>query len=129
MSRRVTPRMRAVGGLLALALVICACASPLPPAPPVHAASVVSGTIGIAVTAAGAAVVVAGVGSQAARAGVHVGDQVLRYNGAEIRTARQFERLVLDSAPGSTVRLEFSRAGATLAVDLLVEQIRTGNRA
>jgi S1-C subfamily serine protease len=123
-SREVTSRLRAASRLALLALMLCACASP----PAVREGSVVSGTIGVAVTAAGPEVVVAAVGPSAARAGVQVGDRVLRYNGAEIHRTRQFERLVLDSVPGTIVRLELSRAGSTHSVELPVEQVRTGNR-
>ena len=72
------------------------------------AAVVVSGTIGVAVRSSPDGVVVSAVG--------------------EGSPARQLERRVLDSLPGSVVRVEVSRGGAVRTLDVPVEQVRTAIR-
>jgi S1-C subfamily serine protease len=108
-----------------------------PDAPPVtrepalaQAESVVPGTIGILVETGPAGVVVAAVGTDgpAAAAGLRVGDVVLRYKGVSVADSRQFYALMLDSAPGSTVQVEFLREGRMHRVDVPVEQIDTAPR-
>lgn len=120
--------MRVLNLLLLAGLAACAPAKTAAPEPPVAEGSVVPGTIGVAVERSGDAVVVSAVGRAAERAGIQIGDHVVRYNGQPIRDVRQFERLVLDSIPGSLVRIEVSRGGATRRVELPVEQIRTAER-
>jgi S1-C subfamily serine protease len=92
-----------------------------------RATSPVPGTIGIAVARDGAGLRVVAVrpGSPAARAGLRAGDRLERFNGVSIADARDFERRVLDSPPGSVVRLEFAREGDSGVVDLPVEEITT----
>ena len=118
--------MRALTAFAAAIVLLGACASE-----PAHEpGSVVSGTIGVAVRSSPEGVIVSAVGqgSPAERAGIEVGDRLLRYNGEAIGEVRQFERLVLDSAPGSIVRLEVSRGGAVRTLDVPVEQMRTAIR-
>ena len=92
--------------------------------------SVVPGTIGVAVqrSAEGVVVSAVGTGSPAARAGLKVGDRVVRYNGEDVNDVREFERLVLESEPGSVARVEVVRGGAARTLDVRVEQVRTANR-
>ena len=100
-------------------------------APPATVAgSVVSGTIGVAVqrSAEGVVISAVGAGSPAARAGLQVGDRVLRYNGEAVNDARQLARLVLQSEPGSVARVQVMRGGAARTLDVNVEQVRTANR-
>lgn len=93
--------------------------------PPERHESVVPGTIGVAVRDESAKVMVAAVGrgSPAAQSGVRVGDVVVRYNGKEVRGARHFYRLVVDSPPGSIARLEVMREGTRRLLDVPVEQL------
>jgi len=116
-------------------LAVTGCVSPdAPPGAqdrqPAPAESVVSGTIGIVVESKSAGVVVAAVGrdSPAAAAGLRVGDVVLRYNGVSVADSRQFYTLMLDSAPGSTARVELLRDGRMHRVEVPVEQVDTAPR-
>lgn len=106
-----------------LALAILAACAPAP----VHGPddSVVPGTIGVLVRQHEGRVIVSDVGksSPAAESGVSVGDVVLRYNGEPVASARQFNRLVVDSAPGSVVRLELLRGGELRTLEVPVEQL------
>lgn len=113
--------MRAVV-LLVATLTACAQAQVSAPAPQ---DSVVPGTIGVVVREVESRVVIAAVGkgSPAARSGVRVGDRVLRYNGEPVANMRQFNRLVVDSPPGSVVRLEVLRDGTPHVLDVPVEQL------
>lgn len=119
--------MNALSTLIGIALTAClvACA-----AQPRAQASVVPGTIGAVVQRVEEAVVVSAVGrdSPAERAGLRVGDRVLRYNGEAVTDVRQFERLVLDSVPGTLAHIEISRGGAARELDVPVEQVRTASR-
>ena len=85
------------------------------------------GTIGIVVANQGSAVVVVAVraGSAAARADVRVGDRINSYNGAPVTDEREFERLVLDSRPGSMIELEIARGAELRLVSLPVEEVLT----
>jgi len=116
-------------------LAATGCASPdTPPVVqqprPAHAESVVPGTIGIVVERGPAGVVIAAVGkdSPAAAAGLRIGDVVLRYNGVSVADGRQFYALMLDSAPGSTVQVEFLREGRMHRIEVRVEQVDTTPR-
>ena len=91
--------------------------------------SVVPGTIGVMVRQQDARVIVAAVGKGSAERGVHVGDRVLRYNGEAVTSARQFYRLVVDSAPGSLARLEVVREGAARTLELPVRELDLMPRA
>lgn len=117
-------RTRAI--LLALALSACAPAQVRDPQD-----SVVPGSIGVFVRQEQSAVVVSAVRSRgrAAAAGVRVGDVVLSYNGEPVRSERQFNRLVVDSAPGSFARLELLREGAVRVLDVPVGELDTMPRA
>jgi S1-C subfamily serine protease len=113
--------MRAL--LLLAALAACAQA---PVQAPEQADSVVPGTIGVIVRQDGPAVVVS-----AARKGseLRVGDVVLRYNGEAVGSPRQFYRLMVDSAPGSVVRLDVRRGGAEQTLEVPVRELDTMPRA
>lgn len=89
--------------------------------------SLIPGTIGIAVANQGADVVVSAVrpAGAAALAGIREGDRIRRCNGAPVANAREFERRVLDSRPGSVMQVELSRDGALRRVPLPVEEILT----
>ena len=93
--------------------------------------SPVPGTIGIAAANQEGGVVVVGVraGSAAARADVRAGDRIRRCNGAAVADARDFERRVLDSAPGSVLQLEMTRGAESRSVALPVEEILTAVQA
>jgi S1-C subfamily serine protease len=109
--------------------MLAACAqAPVPePAPvPGPEGSVVPGTIGVTVRQAGPAVVVSAVrnGSE-----LRVGDVVLRYNGETVGSPRQFYRLMVDSVPGSRVRLEVLREGNERTLEVPVRELDTMPRA
>lgn len=57
-------------------------------------------------------------GGPADRAGLHIGDIILRFNGKEVSNAGELVRLVSDTAPGAKVKLHLWREGA--AKDLTV---------
>jgi S1-C subfamily serine protease len=108
-----------VRAVLLLAAVLAACAQ----APvPVSEDSVVPGTLGVTVRQDGSAVVVSAVrkGSK-----LQVGDIVLRYNGEPVDNPRQFYRLMVDSAPGSRVRLEVLREGNWRTLEVPVRELDT----
>ena len=115
-----TPFLAAV-----LALVVgCATAeAPTPVRDPPALDSLVPGTIGVVVrnTPGGVAVATLRKGVD----GLREGDLVLRYNGFVISTAREFNRLVVDSRPGSTARLEVRRDGEVREVQLPVRALDT----
>lgn len=110
---------------------LAACAQPpMPQANAPQSDGVVPGTIGVVVRAEQSRVVVAAVRdhSAAAQRGVEVGDVVVSCNGEAVASVRQFNRLVLDSAPGSVVRLQILRAGAVRTLEVPVEQLDTAPR-
>jgi len=114
--------------ILFLAVTLSGCAAQMQPAQ----GSVVPGTIGVTVQRAGEGAVVVsavGKGSPAERAGLRVGDRVLRYNGEIVSDVRRFERRVLESVPGTLAHIEISRGGAAHELDVPVEQVRTATRA
>lgn len=96
-----------------LVLLNAACAHEPPTAP--RQDSLLPGNIGITVGAE--------------RKGVRPGDVVLRFNGEPVSSVREFNRLVVDSRPGSFVRLELVRDGSARSVELPVEQLDTTPRA
>lgn len=104
---------------------LAACAQPPVPQVAVPKGDVVPGTIGVVVRDEQSRVVVAAVKhhSPAAQRGVEVGDVVVSCNGEAVASVRQFNRLVLDSAPGSLVRLQILRAGAVRTLEVPVEQL------
>ena len=112
-----------------LSFVLAACtASEV--APPAALDSVVPGSIGMTVRSEPAGVVVTGIASHgpAARAGVRVGDILLRYNGEAVVNARQFYRLVVDSRPRSVIRLELLQSSGIRELAVPVEQLDTAPR-
>jgi|SRR5688572_20973454 len=122
--------MKATHILAAAALACAACAAPPQPEPaPPAEASLLPGSIGVAVGAAERGLVVTALSEDAARAGVRKGDLVVRYNGAAVASPRDFNRLVVDSRPRSTARLEVLRDGAVHVLQLPVHQADTMPRA
>ena len=115
--------------LLVILPVLAACAASPAPAEPGSGESLLPGSIGVLVTGKDQGVVVTGVSSAAAEAGLREGDVILRYNGVEIRNAREFNRLVLDSRPRSTARVELLRGGAVHVLHVPVRQLDTMPRA
>lgn len=85
--------------------------------------SLLPGTIGVLVRNHAGGVVVAAVRPGAE--GVRAGDVVVRYNDTPVGSAREFNRLVVDSPPGSVAELELVRAGVTHRVQLPVRQLDT----
>jgi S1-C subfamily serine protease len=117
-----------LGSILAL---VTACAQAPTLAPTLsNEDSVVPGSIGVTVRQEHATVIVTGVKTNgpAAAAGVRVGDVVLRLNGEPVTAPRQFYRLVVDSPPGSVVRLELLRGGAVEVLEVPVQQLDTAPR-
>ena len=106
-----------------LAMTLAACAGVERAASQPRYNSLLPGTIGVAVENRGADIVVIAVGTAAARAGVREGDRVVRCNGESVESARVFERQVLDSRPGSVMRLEIRRGDETRILDLPVEEM------
>ena len=119
--------LRAWHWMLAFLLAACTASEMAPPA---ALDSVVPGSIGMTVRREPAGVVVTGVASHgpAARAGVHVGDIVLRYNGEALVDARQFYRLVVDSRPRSVIRLKLLQSHGIREIQVPVEQLDTAPR-
>ena len=116
-----------------LLVLIAACASgggaPTPKADGYD--SLIPASIGVAVTTQGGDVVVTAVrpDGPAARAGVRAGDRIQRCNGEVVKGAREFERRVLESRPGSVMRLEIGRDAGTRTLELPVEEIATAVQA
>ena len=103
----------------------CAGDPPRAPEPAAYFESPLSASIGIAVAAKGRDVVVAAVraDSAAARANVQAGDRILRLDGVQPTDATDFERRVLEAAPGGLVRVELTRGTQTRVVELPVEEL------
>lgn len=59
---------------------------------------------------------------------MRVGDVVRSYNGVAVLDTRQFYRLMLETPPGSSARLELIRDGSVLRVDVPVEETDTAPR-
>src|SRR5690242_2946004 len=95
------------------------------PEPAVYFESPLSASIGIAVAAKGTDVVVVAVraDSAAARANAQAGDRILRLDGVQPTDAADFERRVLEAAPGSVARVELTRGTQTRVVELPVEEL------
>ena len=64
-------------------------------------------------------------GSQADRAGLRFGDQVLAVNGQTVRTQRELFGAVLTSEPGSPLALSVRRNGAVRALRTTTGLLRT----
>src|ERR1019366_3458031 len=54
--------------------------------------------------------------SPAEKAGLKVGDVVLKYNGQRVEGMQQFARMVHETPAGREVKIEISRAGAAQSV-------------
>jgi S1-C subfamily serine protease len=114
--------------VLALAVLGgCAGGQPREPEPaPQTQQSLLPGTVGVVVRGEAAGLVVAAVREDTH--GVRAGDVVVSYNGMAVTSAREFNRLVADSPPGSVAELELVRAGVTHRVRLPVRQLDTTPR-
>ena len=60
--------------------------------------------------------------SPAEKAGLKIGDVVLRYSGQRVEGMEQFSRMVRETAPGREVKIEISRGGAAQTVMVRVAQ-------
>lgn len=71
----------------------------------------------------GAGVVIESVreGTPATRAGLQKGDVILEFDGERARSARQFTRLVRETAPGRAVKMTVMRDGGKRTVDVTPE--------
>ena len=113
-------------GAVAAAWIAIGCAAdPVAAIPTSDYDSPIPGCIGAAVSASGAQVVVSAVGPAGQAAGLRQGDVVVSYNGKRVANVREFERLVLDSAPGSAATVEIMRSGQPLVIDLRVTEVPT----
>jgi serine protease Do len=72
--------------------------------------------------AAGVEITVVEPEGPAEKAGLKVGDVVIRYNGQKLEGNDQFARLVHETPPGREVKLEISRAGALQTIMVRVAQ-------
>ena len=116
-----------VPALLVVSL-LGACASPdaEPQPPPGGLERLLPGTIGVVVRGQPEGLVVVAVRDNASA--VRKGDLVVRYNDVPVGSVREFNRLVVDSRPGSLAELELVRAGVTHRVQLPVRQLDTTPR-
>jgi S1-C subfamily serine protease len=112
-----------------LLTLLAACAAPTAPADPGAGESLLPGSIGVVVARGAQGVVVTELSKPAEDAGMRKGDLILRYNGISIDDARQFNRLVLDSKPRSTARVELQRQGAVHVLRVPVKELDTVPRA
>jgi serine protease Do len=71
----------------------------------------------------GAVVVAVDPGGPAAKAGVHVGDVVLDWNGKKIDDPNELPRLVAATKPGTRAKMKVWRGGKTEALDVAVGEI------
>lgn len=60
--------------------------------------------------------------SPATRAGLRVGDVILRFEGEQVTTYRKLQRLISEAAPEQTVRLSISRAGSEQEVSVTLSK-------
>jgi serine protease Do len=60
--------------------------------------------------------------SPAEKAGLKVGDVVLKYNGLRVEGMQQFAHMVHETPPGREVKIDISRAGAPQSVTVKVAQ-------
>lgn len=122
----------AVGIALLIALAACA-AAPNNEAPATGVASersVVPGTIGAVVVPAQGGVRIEALAADgpAARAGLQVGDIIIRCARAPIGSVRAFNQQVLDTRPGEKLHLDVRRDERELNLQVDVAQLRTANR-
>ena len=109
--------------------ILAACAASTAPAQPPPEESLLPGSIGVLVTGKDQGVVVTNLSSAATDAGLREGDLIVRYNGVEVHDPREFNRLVLESWPRSTARVELLRGGAVHILHVPVHQLDTMPRA
>jgi serine protease Do len=60
-------------------------------------------------------------GTPATRAGVQTGDVIVEFDGERLRSARQFTRLVRETAPGRVVKMTVVRDGSKRTLDVTPE--------
>lgn len=110
-------------------MLLAGCAAPPEPPPPraVGPDGLLPGSIGLLAKHDAAGVIVADLKKDgaAAAAGVRAGDVVVRYNGTPVSSLREFNRLVLDSPPGTIIRLELLRNGNSQSVEVPVRELDT----
>ena len=118
-----------------LVVGLAACAAPPrndAPAPAREARtnSLLPGTIGAVVGPAEGGVRVEALATDgpAARAGLEVGDVIVRCANAPIATVREFNQRVLATRPGERLRLDVRRKGEPLRLDVDVRQLQTAMR-
>jgi serine protease Do len=70
----------------------------------------------------GAEVTMVSEGTPAAKAGIHVGDVILEYNGQPVQGKEELQRLVRETPPGHQVKIALWRNGAPLTVTATVEE-------
>lgn len=70
----------------------------------------------------GAEVTMVSDGTPAAKAGIHVGDVILEYNGQPVQGKEELQRLVRETPPGHQVNIGLWRNGAPLSVTATVEE-------
>ena len=63
-------------------------------------------------------------GSPAAKAGIKVGDVIVKYNGKDVTTSAELPVLVSTTRPNSVARLETIRDGSTRNVDVTVAELK-----
>lgn len=120
--------------VVALVIVLTGCAAtPAPDAPPADAAaekSLMPGTIGAVVVPAPGGVRIEALAADgpAARAGLQVGDVIVRCGREPIRTVRMFNQQVLDTRPGEKLRLDVRRDEEERTVQVDVTQLRIATR-
>jgi serine protease Do len=64
--------------------------------------------------------------SPAAKAGIREGDIVVEFDGEKVRSARQFSRLVAESAPGRAVKVSVARDGKQQTLEVTPEDRALG---
>lgn len=113
--------------VIACALLAGCAVSPAPPLAAPQPEGLLPGSIGVFTVKRAGGLVVAELNSNgpAAGAGVRPGDRLLRYNGIPLSSVREFNRRVLDTPPGSVVRLELQRDGEARVVEVPVRELDT----
>ena len=62
-----------------------------------------------------------------AKAGLQPGDVVTRFNGTPVERSTELQRLVGNSAVGSTIRLDVVRGGRTIQLSAILQELPDGN--
>src|ERR1051326_1190860 len=62
-------------------------------------------------------------GGPAEKAGIKPGDAIVEFDGDRVRSVRQFQRLVQESAPGRAVGAVLSRGGQRVTVNITPDQL------